>query len=46
MAIIFLKEVRLSFAQNLRTPGRPTSNPNAKLKYGATTFTGMIGAPE
>lgn len=35
MAIIFLKEVRLSFAQNLRTPGRPPSDPNAKLKYGA-----------
>lgn len=35
MEIIFLKEVRLSFAQNLRTPGRPPSDPNAKLKYSA-----------
>lgn len=35
MAIIFLKEVRLSFAQNIYTPGRPPSDPNAKLKYGA-----------
>ena len=35
MATIILKEVRLSFTQNLRTPGRPPSDPNAKLKYGA-----------
>ena len=35
MAVIFLKEVRISYAQNVFVPGRPPSDPTAKLKYGA-----------